>query len=161
MVRRVVQGSAPLLPFLKFEPMHEVIARDLELQRFLMVLVAAFAVAAMALAIVGIYGLMAYAVGQRLQEVGIRMALGATGDRVLRGFVAEGVLVALAGLAVGLLGAAYVTQTLTLMIFDVAPNDRMTLVVVSALLLIVAVVSTLIPSLKAARTNPAHVMRTE
>jgi ABC-type antimicrobial peptide transport system permease subunit len=70
-------------------------------------------------------------------------------------------LVALAGLAVGLLGAAYVTQTLTLMIFDVAPNDRMTLVVVSALLLIVAVVSTLIPSLKAARTNPAHVMRTE
>jgi predicted permease len=161
MVRRVVQGSAPLLPFLKFEPMHEVIARDLELQRFLMVLVAAFAVAAMALAIVGIYGLMAYAVGQRLQEVGIRMALGATGDRVLRGFVAEGILVALAGLAVGLLGAAYVTQTLTLMIFDVAPNDRMTLVVVSALLLIVAVVSTLIPSLKAARTNPAHVMRTE
>jgi predicted permease len=161
MVRRVVQRSAPLLPFLRFEPMHEVIARDLELQRFLMVLVGAFAVAAMTLAIVGIYGLTAYTVGQRTQEVGIRMALGASAALVLRRFLAEGVSVALVGLAAGLAGAALATRLLSSMIFDVAPQDPLTLVVVSLVLIVVAGVSTLIPSIKAARTNPAHVIRTE
>ncbi len=160
-VRRVVQESAPLLPFLRFVWMDDVIARDLELQRFLMVLVGAFAAAAMALAIIGMYGLTAYAVGQRIQEVGIRMALGATAALVLRGFLAEGLSVALAGLAAGLLGAAFATRLLSLMIFDVAPQDPLTLVVVSVVLMVVAVVSTLIPSVKAARTNPAHVIRTE
>ena len=160
-VRRVVQESAPLLPFLRFERMDDVIARDLELQRFLMVLVGAFAAAAMALAITGMYGLTAYAVGQRSQEVGIRMALGATAQAVVRGFLADGLSVALVGLAVGLLAAAFATRLLSLMVFDVAPQDPLTFVVVSLVLTIAAVVSTVIPSLQAARTNPAHVMRTE
>ncbi len=89
------------------------------------------------------------------------MALGATAALVLRGFLAEGLSVALVGLAAGLLGAAFATRLLSLMIFDVAPQDPLTLVVVSVVLMGVAVVSTLIPSVKAARTNPAHVIRTE
>jgi predicted permease len=160
-VRRIAQRSAPLLPFLRFDGMSDVIAEDLELQRFLMVLVGAFAAAAMTLAIVGIYGLTAYSVSQRTQEVGIRMALGATAALVLRRFVAEGVFVALAGLAVGLAVAAVATRLISSMIFEVTPDDPTTLGLVSVVLVVVAVVSTLIPSVKAARTNPAHVMRTE
>jgi putative ABC transport system permease protein len=160
-VRRTVQGSAPLLPFLRFEPMQEVIARDLEMQRFLMLLVGAFAVAAMALAVIGMYGLTAYAVSQRTQELGIRVALGATAALVLRGFLAEGLSVAFAGLAAGLLGAAFATRMLSLMIFGVEPHDPMTLVGVSVVLMTMSIVATLIPSLQAARTNPARVMRAE
>jgi putative ABC transport system permease protein len=160
-MRRVVEASAPMLSFLRFEGMDAVIARDLELQRFLMILVGAFAGAAMALAVIGMYGLTAYAVSQRTQEVGIRVALGATAALVIRGFVTEGLSVALVGLVSGLLGAAFATRMLSLMIYDVAPQDPMTLIVVSAVLLTMAIVATLIPSLQAARTNPARVMRTE
>ena len=160
-VREIVQNAAPLLPFLRFEAMNDVIARDVEMQRFLMMLVGAFAAAAIALAVIGMYGLMAYAVGQRRQEVGIRMALGASAQRVLRGFLAEGMAVALIGLAFGLAGAAFATRILSAMIFDVAPQDPMTLVVVSVVLVAMAIFATLIPSLRAARTNPARVMRTE
>jgi ABC-type antimicrobial peptide transport system permease subunit len=141
--------------------MDEVVARDLEMQRFLMFLIGAFAFAAMGLAVIGMYGLTAYAVSQRSQEVGIRMALGATAQRVLRGFLAEGVSVALIGLAIGLVGAAFATRILSAMIFDVAPQDPVTVVVVSVVLVAMATFATLIPSLQAARTNPARVMRTE
>lgn len=160
-VRQIVQGSAPLLPLLSIEPMEEVVGRDLEMQRFLMILVGTFAAAAMGLAVIGIYGLTAYAVSQRSQEVGIRMALGATAQRVLRGFLAEGVAVAVLGLAIGLVGAAFATRILSAMIFDVAPQDPITLVVVSVVLVTMAIVATLIPSLQAARMNPARVMRAE
>jgi ABC-type lipoprotein release transport system permease subunit len=160
-VRRVVEASAPTLPFRRFERMDEVIAHDLEMSRFLMILVAAFAVAAIALAVIGMYGLTAYAVSQRTQEVGIRVALGATAALVLRGFLAEGLAVAFAGLAAGLLGAAFVTRMLSLLIFDVAPQDPMTFVIVSVVLLVMSIVATLIPSLQAARTDPARVMRAE
>jgi predicted permease len=160
-VRQIVQGSVPLLPLLRIEAMDEVVARDLEMQRFLMILVGTFAAAAMGLAVIGMYGLTAYAVSQRSQEVGIRMALGATAHRVLRGFLAEGVSVALIGLVIGLVGAAFATRILTAMIFDVAPQDPMTLVVVSVVLVVMAIVATLIPSVQAARTNPASVMRAE
>jgi predicted permease len=160
-VRRVVEASAPLLPFLRFEGMDGVIARDLEMQRLLMVLVGAFAGAAMALAVIGMYGLTAYAVSQRTQEVGIRVALGATAAVVMRGFLTEGLAVAFAGLAAGLLGAAFATRMLSLMIFDVAPQDLMTFLVVSVVLVTMSIIATLIPSLQAARTNPARVMRAE
>ncbi len=160
-VRQIIQGSVPLLPLLRVEPMDEVVARDLEMQRFLMMLVGAFAFAAIGLAVIGMYGLTAYAVSQRSQEVGIRMALGATAQRVLRGFLAEGVAVALIGLAIGLVAAAFATRILSAMIFDVAPQDPMTLVVVSVVLVAMAIVATLIPSMQAARTNPARVMRAE
>jgi predicted permease len=160
-VRRTVEGSAPTLPFLRFEAMNEVIAQDVEMQRFLMILVGVFAVAAIALAVIGMYGLTAYAVSQRTQELGIRVALGATATLVLRGFLAEGLAVAFAGLAAGLLGAAFATRLLSLLIFDVAPQDPMTFFVVSVVLLVMSIVATLIPSLHAARTNPARVMRAE
>ena len=160
-VRQIVHGSAPLLPLLRIESMDEVVARDLEMQRFLMMLVGVFAVAAMGLAVVGMYGLTAYAVSQRRQEVGIRIALGATAQRVLRGFLAEGVVVALVGLAIGLVAAAFATRILSAMIFDVAPHDPVTFVAVSVVLLAMAIVATVIPSMQAARTNPAHVMRAD
>ena len=160
-VRRVVEASAPTLPFLRFEGMDEVIAHDLEMQRFLMILVGAFAGAAMALAVIGMYGLTAYAVSQRTQEVGIRVALGATAALVLREFLAEGLAVALVGLAAGLVGAAFATRMLAVMVYDVALQDPMTFLVVSIALLAVAIVATLIPSLQAARVNPARVMRAE
>ncbi len=160
-VRKIVQSSAPQLPFLRFETMDDVIAADLETQRFLMTLFGVFAAAALGLAVIGMYGLTAYAVGQRTQEVGIRMALGATGTLVVRRFLAEGLTIVIVGLAVGLVGAIFASRILQSMIFAVTPQDPMTFAGVSATLLTIAGVATLIPSLRASRTNPARAMRAE
>jgi putative ABC transport system permease protein len=160
-VREVVQSAAPQLPFVRFETMNDVIARDIEMQRFLMVLVGVFAFVAMALAGIGIYGLMAYSVMQRTQEVGIRMALGATRGVVLRSFVSEGLIVAVAGLAAGLVGAYFTTQILAAMIYGVTPDDPLTLAGVSVVLIAITALATLLPALKASDTNPAIAMRAD
>jgi ABC-type antimicrobial peptide transport system permease subunit len=141
--------------------MHQVVSRDIEMQQFLMALFTAFAAAAMALAGVGVYGMTAYNVEQRTREIGIRMALGATRGLVLRSFVTEGIVVALGGLVIGIIGARFTTDGLSTMIFGLTPHDPMTLLTVSAVLLGIAVMATLLPSLRAAKTNPALAMRAE
>jgi ABC-type antimicrobial peptide transport system permease subunit len=160
-IQQTVEAGAPQFPFLRFETMEQVIAKDLETERFLMTLLAVFAATAMILATIGIYGLTAYIVTQRTQEVGIRMALGATSTRVLRTFVSEGLSLAAIGLAIGLASALLVTRLLASMVFDVTPHDPITFAAVGVVLLSVSGLATLFPSVKASRTDPVRVMRTE
>lgn len=158
-VQEVVRSAEPRLPFIRFETMEQVIARDVAMQRFLMILLGVFAAVSLAMATVGIYGLVAYTATQRTQEVGIRMALGATRARVLRAFLMEGLSLVVAGVAIGLSGAALATRLLSSLIFGIQPLDPLTFAAVSAFLILVAGTATFMPALQAARTDPMRALR--
>jgi ABC-type antimicrobial peptide transport system permease subunit len=158
-VEAVVRAAEPRLPFIRFETMDQVIARDVEMQRFLMILLAVFAAVSLALATVGIYGLVAYTATQRTQEIGIRMAHGATRGRVLRAFLGEGLWLVTAGVAIGLIGGAFASRLLSSLVFGIDALDPMTFGAVSVLLILVAGLATLIPALQASRTDPMRALR--
>jgi hypothetical protein len=160
-MRDAVRAIDPTLAFIRFETMTSLIGRDLDMQRLLTVLLGAFAVSAMLLAAVGLYGLIAYAAVRRRQEVGVRMALGATASRVVRSFVGEGVTLASIGLLLGLAGAAAVTRLLSARLFGVTPLDVTTFAVAGVALIAVAICASLIPASSAARTDPMQAIRGE
>lgn len=147
--------------FIAFEPMDAVIARDLDLPRLVASLLATFAGLAISLAVIGLYGLIAYASTQRMREVGVRIAFGATASRILRRFVAEGLAVAGAGMVVGIIAAVFFTRVLTILLFDVTPLDPMTFAIVAGLLLGVAATASVLPAVRAARVDPLAVLRAD
>jgi len=160
-VRQAIRTVDPHLTFIGFEAMDEVIARDLDVPRFVTALLAAFAMLAVALAAIGLYGLMAYTASQRTREIGLRMALGATAPKILQRFMTEGLLVSSVGVIVGVVGAVFVTRVLTVFLFGVTPLDPATFATVAGVLLVVTAVATVLPAGRAARTNPVVVLRAE
>jgi predicted permease len=160
-MREAVRAVDPTLAFIRFETMTSLIRRDLDMQRLLTVLLGAFAAAAMLLAAVGLYGLIAYAAVRRRKEVGVRMALGATASRVVRSFVGEGVTLASIGLLFGIAGAAAVTRLLSARLFGVTPLDITTFAIAGVVLVTVAVCASVIPASSAARTDPMQALRGE
>jgi putative ABC transport system permease protein len=158
-VHDVIRSIDPRLPFIRFETMEQVITRDLQMQRFLTTLLGVFAAVSLALAVVGIYGLVAYAASQRAQEVGVRMALGATRATVLGAFLKEGLALVALGLAIGMSGAAFASRLVRSLVFGVEPLDPLTFAVVGATLVLVTGVATLMPALHAARTDPLRALR--
>jgi predicted permease len=128
-------------------------------RRFQTVVLSVFAAVAVFLALVGLYGLMAYAVKQRTAEIGIRIALGASAARVLGLVVSKGLALVTAGLVFGLAGALALTRLGTSWLYGVSPADPLTLIAVPVLILAVALVACLIPAWKATRIDPASVLR--
>jgi predicted permease len=151
----------PSLPVDGFRTMAEVRTSSVSLPRFLMALMLAFAGVALTLAAVGVYGLTSYSVGRRTREFGIRVALGAHPRQVTRMVVAQGTRVAVAGAAVGLLGALVAGRALSSLLYEVSPLDPMTLTAVPALLGVVAVLATLAPARRATRADPVESLRAE
>jgi predicted permease len=160
-LREAMRAIGAPVTFITVESMDAVIARDLDVPRFVATLLAAFAALAIVLAAVGLYGVIAYSASQRTREVGIRMALGATTARILATFVAEGVCVTAAGIAAGVVAAAMSTAVLTRFLFGVTPLDTSTFAMVGVLFLIVAVTASGIPAARAARINPVTALRLE
>jgi putative ABC transport system permease protein len=130
-------------------------------QRLFTWVIATFAGMALALASIGIYGLMAYSVAQRRQEIGIRMALGAQRGDVLRLFVSQGVLLIAAGIAVGLVGAFVSSRLLQDLLFEVKSSDPATYIGVALLLALVALVACLGPAQRATKVDPMVALRAE
>ncbi len=118
-----------------------------------------FGVLALALAAIGMYGVLSYVVSQRRQELGIRLAIGASRRRVLGMVLSGGLLLAVAGLAVGLAVAALVLPALSGLLYGVEPFDPTTFLVTPAVLLVVATVAALIPAWRAARVDPIRAIR--
>jgi ABC-type antimicrobial peptide transport system permease subunit len=120
-----------------------------------------FGLAALLLASIGLYGLLAHEVTRGTREIGIRVALGAPAGQVLRRVVRHGVALAAVGVALGIAGSFAVTRLLGSMLYDVKPGDPVTLVVVSILLMLVALVACYIPARRAIRVDPLVALRHE
>jgi predicted permease len=141
--------------------MESAISDSLAQRRFAMMLLAAFAALALLLASIGIYGVIAYIVGQRTQEIGIRMALGAHRLDVLRLMLWEGMRLALMGVAIGVAAGLALTQLMNKMLYGVSATDPLTFCGVAALLMLVALTACYFPAQKAARVDPMQALRSE
>jgi predicted permease len=147
------------LPLAKTRTMGQLFDRSLALRRFALQLLTAFAIGALLLSCIGVYGLVAYSVAQRRQEIGVRMALGAGRLHVLRLLASEIIRLATSGILAGLLGAWLLGRVLSSLLFQTSPTDPVSLVVAAVSLLVVALGACAFPALKATRMNPATAMR--
>jgi predicted permease len=159
-VRRVARERSPDVP-LKFTTMEAALSENVAAPRFRTLLFSVFAGLAVCLAMVGVYGVMAFAVGQRSSEIGLRMALGASTGSVLRLILGKGLALASIGLALGLAAAAAGTRLLTTMLFQVQPNDPLVYLVVAVLLGIVALAASYFPARRASKIDPLTALRQE
>ncbi|HJQ22476.1 MAG TPA: ABC transporter permease [Blastocatellia bacterium] len=160
-VRQEINGVDADLPVYDLRTMNQVIAESVAQRRFAMLLLGVFAVAALLLAAVGLYGVTAYAVTQRMQEIGIRMALGASRRDVLRLIVGQGMRLALVGVGAGLLAAVAATRLMKSLLFAVSATDVTTFVAVAAVLTLVALGACFVPALRATRVDPMVALRYE
>jgi len=159
-MREVVRGLDPQLP-LKFRTLDEIFSSSLDRQRFSLVIFGVFGVAALLLAAMGIYGVTSYAVAQRTQEIGIRMALGAQMRDVLKLVLRSAMSLVFIGALLGLAGAYAATRVMSSLLFGVTPTDLATFVAVPLVLFIVALVASLVPARRATKVDPLVALRYE
>jgi putative ABC transport system permease protein len=159
--RRVIRAMDPAQPVADMAPMETVVNETFARQRFSAVLLAGFSLAALLLAAVGIYGVLAYTVNERTREIGVRVALGAEPGRIVWLVLREGGRVVLAGAAAGLCGAMALTGLLKSMLFGVGAHDAATFAVVPLMLGAVALAAAYLPARRAARMDPVEALRAE
>jgi predicted permease len=160
-VRREVRAIDPTIPVAEAHSMKQVQSMGLADRRLPMQLMAAFALLALVLAAVGVYGVMAYSVAARTREIGVRVALGAQPRSVFAMVVRQGMGAAAAGLSLGVLGAAALGRVLTTLLYGVKPTDVFTFVGVAGVLLAVVLVACLVPARRAVRVDPLEALRSE
>jgi putative ABC transport system permease protein len=158
-IRSQVQVVDPIQPIANIKTMDEIMAASIGPRRLTMVLLGIFAAVALILAAVGIYGVMSYSVTQRTQEIGIRMALGARVLDVLKMVIGQGMLLTLAGLILGLVGAFGLGWFIQSLLFGVSSRDPMTFFGISGLLALVAFLAVYLPARRAAKTDPIIALR--
>jgi putative ABC transport system permease protein len=160
-VRAAVQAADPEVSLDRIQTMEDVVGESIIAPRHLVTLLAGFAVAAVALAAIGIFGLLSYTVAARRREIGVRMALGADGRSVVRMIVGGGLWYAGVGAAVGLVIALVGTRWLAETLFGVSPTDPATFVVVTLAMLGIALVACWLPARRAAATDPVRALRAD
>ncbi len=160
-LREQIRAIDPALPVAGVQPMAEVIGSSIAQPRFRTALLSLFGAAALLLAAIGIYGVLAYTVAQQTREIGIRMALGANPGTVLRLVLARGLRLAGAGTLIGVLAALMLTQLLNSLLFGVSATDPLTFAAVAGLLLGVAVLACYVPARRAMRVDPMVALRCE
>jgi putative ABC transport system permease protein len=160
-IKTQVRSLDSQIPVSDIASMDELMAGSLAQQRFNMLLLGIFALLALILASVGIYGLTAYAVGQRTHEIGIRMALGAQRRNVLRLVLAEGARLVFIGILIGLVGGLVLTRLMRSMLYEVKPADPATYAAVAVLLAILALLACYLPARRAASVEPMAALRYE
>ena len=159
--RGAVQSLDRDLPVYDAFTLESMVDRALGQPRFYVLLLSIFAALAVVLAVVGIYGVIAYTVQQRTREIGIRIALGASRERVVGMVVRRGLALAILGIALGTVGSYALTRVLRTLLFGVSARDPMTFVAVAALLGGVALVASWVPARRAARVDPLTAMRAD
>jgi putative ABC transport system permease protein len=155
---RVASGG---LPVAHIRTMEEIVVLNTSRQRFNMLLLTIFGASALLMAAIGIYGLMAYSVQQRTQEMGIRMALGAQASHIRNMVIRQGMVLALIGVVIGIAGAFGLTRFLASFLFDVKPWDPLAFVVTPLLLAAVALLAVWVPAERAVRVDPMAALRFE
>lgn len=160
-VRGEVRAIDPTVPVANVRTMTEVVATALATPRLTGFLLGAFALIALLLAAVGIYGVLAYLVSRRTHEIGIRLAIGADRAQVIRMVLGQGLGLAVLGLVAGVIGAVALTRLMTSVLYEVTPADPWTYASVVAMLLAVAAAASTLPALRAARVDPVTALRIE
>jgi len=159
--QNVVASVSRDIPLANLRTMEDVIAGSVLRRRFAMLLLSIFAGLAVLLAVIGLYGVTSYAVSQRIHEIGIRMALGAQKEDVLKLIVGQGMRLAALGVALGLLAAIALTRLMAALLFGVSARDPITFGVVAALLAAVALLANYVPARRAAKVDPMVALRYE
>jgi putative ABC transport system permease protein len=160
-VRSAMRGVDANLPLAEIRTMEQVLSASLTDWRFRAILLGAFGSLALFISTIGIYGVISYSVAQRTHEMGVRMALGAARRDVLKLVVGQGLRLALAGIAIGLVGALALTRFLASLLFGVKPTDPLTFVGVCLILAVVAVLASYLPARRATRVDPMVALRYE
>ena len=160
-LRQAVRQLDPALAVANIRPMDDIADANVSTPRFALFLVALFAGLALTLAAIGIYGVISYAVSQRTHEIGLRMALGAQPGDVRRLVLRQGVKLALAGVALGLVGALALGRVLWSLLFEVSAADPVTFTSVSAIAIAVAALACYLPARRATAVDPANALRSD
>jgi predicted lysophospholipase L1 biosynthesis ABC-type transport system permease subunit len=160
-VRAMVQSVDPDLPVYGAATLNDAVTASLEQRRFSMDIVAAFAVTALLLAALGIYGVISYVVGERTHEFGIRLALGANRGNILEMVLRQGLRLAAMGTALGVVGALIVSHLMAGLLYGVTPTDPLTFVGVALVLTLVALAACYIPARRATRVDPLTALHYE
>jgi predicted permease len=160
-VREQVRAVDRDLPVFGERTMTQVAAESVSRRKFAMQVVGLFGILALLLAGVGIYGVIAYSVSQRTREIGIRVALGASRGAILRWVLKQGMVLTMAGVVVGLIGAVALTRLLRSLLFGVGPTDIVTYGVLAAVLTVVALIACYVPARRATKVDPLVALRYE
>jgi putative ABC transport system permease protein len=160
-LRREVAAIDRDIPVYGVQTMATYLAQNTEQPRLNVMLLTGFGTLALLLSVIGVYGVLSYSVSQRTQEIGIRMALGATRRDVLTLIVGHGMLLTTVGIAIGLAASYVVTKSMTAMLFQVSPHDPATFAAIAALLTVVALGASALPGLRATRVSPTEALRYE
>ncbi|MGH9522856.1 MAG: ABC transporter permease [Terriglobales bacterium] len=160
-INKILQSMDPEAPLYDVSTMGDWLALDLGRARFQAILLAIFAVVALLLTAIGLYGVIAYSVTQRTHEIGVRMALGASRTRVLAMVLSRGVQLTILGIALGVAGALALARVIATLLYEIPPRDPATYIMVCVVLGAVALLASYIPALRAARTDPMEALRYE
>lgn len=160
-LQNAIHGLDPDLPIHDIRTVDQIAAESTADRQFSLVLLTLFALLAVVLAAVGLYGVVSYGVSQRVAEIGIRMALGATGAGISRSILLQGMKPAAIGIVAGLIGAAFLTSTLKTMLFGVDRIDPATFLMVPFVLLAIVILACTVPAYRASRIDPITALRTE
>ena len=160
-VERAIHAIDPTLPVFGRSTMENLLADSMVRRKVVLSLMATFAIVALLLAAIGTYGVMNVAASERVREIGIRMALGAQRRDIERLIVRPGLTLAAAGVALGILGAAFLTPLMSAVLFAIEPTDVLTYAVVSLVLIVVALAACYVPARRATKHDPLVALRTE
>jgi len=161
LARQTIAGIDANVPISDVRSMEQVMSESVARPRLIMSLLLVFAAVGLVLGAVGVYGVIAYAVGERRREIGVRLALGAEPGRVAVSVLVQGVRYAALGVAIGLAGSLGVTRLMRSLVFGVSPADPATFVGLSVFLVVVAALASYLPARDAARTDPMVAMRAD
>lgn len=158
-IRREVTAIDRDIPVYGMQTMQGYLSQNTEQPRMSMVLLTGLAALALALAVVGIYGVVSYSVAQRTQEIGVRMALGATGSHILRLVVGQASLLVVAGVILGIVGALGMASIVRTMLYQVSARDPLTFAAIALILTAVGVLASVVPARRAVRVDPIVALR--
>ncbi len=158
-VAATLRAMAPDAP-IEVRTLHDIVSRTIARPRAISTLVGAFAIVALTLAAVGVYGVMAYSVRQRTQEIGVRMALGASATSVFRLVLGQALRLVVIGIGAGVIAASLLTRLLSGLLFGVEPLDPWTFAVTAFVLLVVATIASYVPARRGMRMAPTDALRT-